>query len=308
MYRLSSDRLSINVLSPESGYSGQRFDRCGIIEQVRVDQETTFCANEFATDSGRGGIGLCNEFGIFDPIHVADSQVGDWFPKIGVGLLERAEGEYLFYGNYPCEKSSIAVEESEQALTFKTEHRAAHGVAVRYEKCISLIDNAIRVDFKLENIGQQAIVTTEYCHNFLSLAGRAPADGLSLRMNNKRDLELPDELSSLLGSGLQWQEQTRDKIFLQYPATNLAGFAWELSDSKTGCAMREYCSAANNGFTLFSTDTYVSPEAFVKVDVPVAGSMQWTRRYEFAVNGHWLNGDAVEALHGSERYQQVQRS
>ena len=291
MYKLHSDRLVLEILSPECGYNGQRFDHCGIIRQVTVDGNTTFCSREFETQSERGGMGLCNEFGIFHPIHVDGSKKGDWFPKIGVGNLKRETGRYRFDKEYACEKSSVDVTYSEHAIHFATEHRSEHDVALRYEKNISIENNAVVVDFTLRNIGRKRIVTTEYCHNFLALNAMPPADGLILHMYNDATLDLPDCLSYNEHGGLRWLRRPSEQMHLEFQGTGASGLAWEMYDSNSACGIRESSTEANYGFSLFCTQDYVSPEAFIKVDVEAGGSMSWTRFYEFAVDGRWLNGN-----------------
>src|SRR5688572_25534831 len=85
---LISDRLRVDIATPGSStYAGSRFDWTGLITQVTLDGRHTFCGQEATDGTGTGGIGLCNEFGIFEPVGYDDARVGDQFPKLGIGLL-----------------------------------------------------------------------------------------------------------------------------------------------------------------------------------------------------------------------------
>lgn len=83
-------------------YSGVRFDWNGFITQVTLDGKHTFCVPE-ALEPGRGtgGCGLCGEFGIHDPLGYDETPIGEYFPKIGAGLLKRPDSEpYDFFRKY----------------------------------------------------------------------------------------------------------------------------------------------------------------------------------------------------------------
>ena len=108
---LAGDRLCVEIAPPGSEYyNGSRFDWTGFVVQVTLDNTHTFCGPESRDGSGTGGIGLCNEFGIFRPIGFDDARPGDQFPKLGVGLLTQPDGSpYRFYRDYAIEPFDIRV-------------------------------------------------------------------------------------------------------------------------------------------------------------------------------------------------------
>ena len=67
--QIVSSRLAVEISEPGTLYRGARFDWTGFVTQVTLDQQHTFCAPE-ALPGGRGtgGMGLCNEFGIRQPL------------------------------------------------------------------------------------------------------------------------------------------------------------------------------------------------------------------------------------------------
>lgn len=94
-YRLSNGILTVDI-ADIGEYKGTRFDWTGFITQVTLEEgKHTFCVPEsLKPDEGTGGKGLCNEFGISRAIGYDEAPIGGWFPKIGVGLLQKEIPHY----------------------------------------------------------------------------------------------------------------------------------------------------------------------------------------------------------------------
>lgn len=94
---LSNDILTVEI-ADLGAYKGTRFDWTGFITQVTLEQgKHMFCVPEsLVPGQGTGGIGLCNEFSISRAIGYDDAEVGEWFPKPGVGLLQKQEDAPIF--------------------------------------------------------------------------------------------------------------------------------------------------------------------------------------------------------------------
>jgi hypothetical protein len=84
-----NNRLRVGIAEPGTVSRGSRFDRSGLITAVELDGAYRFCRPEDPDPSrGTGGIGLCGEFGIEEPIDWDEAAPGEHFPKLGVGLLQ----------------------------------------------------------------------------------------------------------------------------------------------------------------------------------------------------------------------------
>src|SRR5512133_1768995 len=89
-WELSTDRLMVRVAKPGFTYRRTRFDWTGFVTDVMLDGQHTFTSVESPNPmEGAGGIGLCNEFGIHEPIGYDEAPKGGYFPKLGVGLLKK---------------------------------------------------------------------------------------------------------------------------------------------------------------------------------------------------------------------------
>ncbi|MDE5422702.1 hypothetical protein L3073_10835 [Ancylomarina sp. DW003] len=87
---LKNKNLEVHIDLPLENYQLSRFDWTGKIVSVKfkgVDVVGTERLN--SDDDNRFGKGFYNEFGIETPVGFDDCEEGDWFPKIGVGLLKK---------------------------------------------------------------------------------------------------------------------------------------------------------------------------------------------------------------------------
>ena len=98
MITLSSDRLRVELAEPGvSPNNKTRFDRAGYISDVILDGGIYFAASEprNLVHPCSGGRGFCNEFR-FDAS--AEAAIGEYFPKLGVGLIRKEEDKkYIFH-------------------------------------------------------------------------------------------------------------------------------------------------------------------------------------------------------------------
>lgn len=102
--RLSNGVLSVDIADIGEDYKGTRFDWTGFITQVTLEKGNhTFCVPESLKEGeGTGGSGLCNEFGISRAIGYDEAPIGGWFPKPGIGLLQKLDSQsYSFISEYP---------------------------------------------------------------------------------------------------------------------------------------------------------------------------------------------------------------
>jgi len=184
MIMLHSPRLRIEMAEPgEKPATGFRFDHCGFITEVVLDGKIRFCASEphNLRHPSSGGRGLCNEwrFTICE-----DVEVGDWFPKFGIGLLRKEEeGRYVFYKKF---KQSIPfvnhVVQDGTSVSFMTEPNTCQGYALRSVKTVSVHDNVLTMTVEAENTGDKTLSIEEFCHNFISI------DGMALGSDYRLDL------------------------------------------------------------------------------------------------------------------------
>jgi hypothetical protein len=320
---LKSNRLSVEIAPPGTAYARTRFDWTAFITQVTLDSAPAggghaFCVPEDPDPTkGTGGIGLCNEFGIEQAIGYDDAQPGERFPKLGIGLLVRAdEGPYTFMRPYEIgEHFPIQIETTDNEARFLVEPVDCRGYAARLTKTVTVQDATLTLAYQLENVGQKPIQTDEYCHNFMGIDGHLMGPEYILRL--PYDVRFKDPPPGMLRRALPGflREILPDALLApvarllmrrmgQVLAVNgpeislretpqrpfyrrLVGYAlteqpqFELRHTPTGVGMREFDDFSPCRVAVWGTTHVISAEIFCPIDVQPGETQTWTRRYEF---------------------------
>lgn len=185
---LQSDRLTVEISQPGVAYHGTRFDWSGFITQVTLDGQHTFCVPEdYTPGKGTGGIGICNEFGIDQPIGYDEAKPGECFPKLGIGLLTRLDSPtYSFWNPHQISQPfPIEINASKKQVIFTVHPIECRGYAARLTKQISVENNRMMIQYELENTGEKSILTNEYVHNFIGINQRPIGPDYTLRFPQK---------------------------------------------------------------------------------------------------------------------------
>ncbi|MEM8893546.1 MAG: hypothetical protein AAGC88_03145, partial [Bacteroidota bacterium] len=167
---LQNDDIRLSIDLPEEYYRECRFDWSGKITQATfkgIPLLGTELSNQQSHQYGRG---LYNEFGFKLPLGFEEVEVGDWFHKIGVGLLKKDSPIHDFAGLYEVRPVAFeTVRQEDQLIIYcKSELYAAY--AYELKKSIKLTGSGWIINYELYNSGEKTIITNEYTHNFLALA------------------------------------------------------------------------------------------------------------------------------------------
>ncbi|KOR87791.1 hypothetical protein [Paenibacillus solani] len=292
-YNLKNDRLSVEIVSIGEAYRGTRFDWTGFITQVswKDEQEElhTFCVPEsLIPNEGTGGEGLCNEFGIFDPIGYDEALPGGKFPKIGVGQLTRLdEADYNFARTYPVEPYRMEEDIAAQSARYKVHAQDCNGYAVEYIKSIQLKDSRLILEYHLHNTGVKPIQTHEYVHNFIRVDQHSIGPDYEMTlpvMMHTQDMD-PEYTPSVLRTQdlkVSWNEIPSQPFYGRLPEiSNVSGPTWELVHQPSGVGIREWDNFPVVSMALWGVGYVVSPEVFVKIAIQPGESQSWRREYEF---------------------------
>ncbi|WP_151735358.1 hypothetical protein [Paenibacillus tengchongensis] len=286
---LSNGILTVQIEEPGT-YSGTRFDWTGFISQVRLEHgQHTFCVPESLTPgAGTGGAGLCNEFGIVQAIGYDEAEAGEWFPKPGVGLLQKNYHlPYSFSGSYPLIPFKVDAELSRTSAVYTVEPLECRGYSMLLTKTLVLNGDRIEIGYTLENKGSKTIRTEEYVHNFLGIDG-APAGSdyrLTLPGLQIEDAEsaYTEELLEQAEDSLTWKRQPHRPFYCRLGSISgsSADYFWELLHVPGGCGVRESGDFAPSRMALWGERHVISPEVFVKVAAKPGQTVQWRRSFQF---------------------------
>lgn len=290
-----SIRLTNGILTVEiadiGAYKGARFDWTGFITQVTLEQgKHTFCVPEsLIPGEGSGGKGLCNEFGISRAIGYDDVPIGGWFPKPGVGLLQKRDSDpYSFSTDYMMKPFPKTVEVGMNAVTYTVESMESNGYAMRLIKTISIAEDQLKIDYELENLGAKPFQTEEYIHNFIGIDGIRAGKDYELRLPGvikvkEAESSYTSELLQVSENRLSWKDEPHKPFYCMLGGWEQpdSDFNWELIHKPTGTGVRESGDFEISRMALWGERHVISPEIFVNISLLPHESKKWNRIYQF---------------------------
>ena len=285
--KLKSERLEVLIDEPGSVYRGSRWDWASFIRQVTLDAKYSFCVNEPGEiPKDWQGTGICSEFGIFKGIGYDEAKVGEWFPKIGVGSVQRTDQQgYRFYHPYPVKPFEFKFEAGSDTAVFHEAARDERGYAVSLKRTVVLVGEEMRSHYELKNEGTKPIATDEYCHNFFLPTGVAEVNG-DLTFTFPFDLHAESTLGpvvldgrSMTFSGPIPAGKNFRVVLKDIPRGQ--DHWWELIHKPTGLGVRETSDFSWKDCSLWGVPGAACAEVFADVSAKPGEEVKWTRRYTF---------------------------
>lgn len=284
MFYLENNRLKVEIQEPGANYKGARFDWSGFISQITLDGVISYCVPERLKEGkGTGGLGFCNEFGIDLPIGYEAIEVGELFPKVGVGLLKKDQNApYDFFRNYEVFPSQVEIAKAADTITFETANISPMGYGYHLFKEVAIVDNRLIISYKLTNSGDKPIHTSEYSHNFIGINNQFISEHYHLKMPRMKKIDVA--LGSILRSQdrLTWPVTPEGDFYaiLDWEAKN-GTYNWEIFHDEIGAGVRELSQFLPSKVALWGDDHVVCPEVFIDIELKPSEMKSWKRIYEF---------------------------
>jgi hypothetical protein len=285
---LESSRLSVEVAEPGARYRGTRFDWTAHIVEVELDGRHRFCTSEsLQPGTGSGGSGLCNEFGLERPLGFDEAAPGEEFPKLGIGLLTRPDAAPCDHmRTYPLAPFAMACERTARGARWTVEPRACRGYAVRLCKELEVEGAGLSLTYRLDNLGQRAIRTNEYNHNFIAIDGHPIGPDYALATSGPIAALPGAQGVAVAAGGFRWSGEigagrTFSARCLSAPGLR-GSFGWTLRHQPSGVEVSESIDRPPAFIGLWGMAHVVSPELFVDIDLATGASMEWRRDYRFS--------------------------
>jgi hypothetical protein len=286
---LKNKNLEIHIDLPLENYNLPRFDWSGKITLVKykgiyvtgVEKINAETENDY-------GKGLYNEFGIESALGYDQTKKGEWFHKVGVGLLRKEDDSYLFSKNYEIKPAEFKVTKGLNKIIIDCISETVNGYAYVLKKEIELIESSFIIKYKLENRGKKIISTNEYSHNFLAIDKDLIGSNYLLKFPFQIDPELfeervnPEDKVAVLENKISFNKTPNEQFFF----SNLSGnkevdASWELINTKSRIGIREKGSFKTSKVNLWGCKHVVSPELFFEINLEPGCDVQWTRTYNF---------------------------
>ena len=288
--KLSNGFLTVEI-ADVGAYEGTRFDWTGFITQVTLEQgKHTFCVPEsLMPGEGSGGIGLCNEFGISRAIGYDEVTIGGWFPKPGVGLLQKKDlRPYSFIEEYKLKPFPVEVEVGKSSVKYTVQPIESNGYSMVLTKTVSVFDDCLKIAYELTNLGAKPFQTEEYIHNFIGIDGIMAGEEYELRLPGaikvkEAESSYTTELLQVSENRLSWKEEPHKPFYCMLDGWEEAAsdINWELIHKPTGTGVRESGDFEVSRMALWGERHVISPEIFVDISLLPHESKKWSRTYQF---------------------------
>ena len=231
---------------------------------------------------------MCGEFDNQMKLGYDEAKPGEWFPKLGVGLLRReSEAPYQFMKVYEVRPYRIDVEQTDaSSVTFTVHPEECLGYAVRYRKRLTAEQGTLRVDYELVNRGARPVATNEYAHNFVCLDGKTVGPDYMLAFAGERSSAFKVQVGDIRAEAdrLEWGSvPERDFYARLHPGGEGAAMpsGWTLTHRPSGLRMSEACGFGVELIAVWGMAHNVSPEMFAPVRIAPGETLTWSRTYRF---------------------------
>ena len=285
---LKNKNIEIHIDLPNEGYQLSRFDWTGKIVTVRYKSkvvsgvERTDVTNDI--DFGKG---FYNEFGITQPIGYDEAEVGGWFHKIGIGLLQRDNEPYDFFKKYPIEPAHFEIKSDSNFLGIICNSANCKGYSYKLKKIITVTHIGFVITYNLMNTGSKLIETDEYVHNFVFLDNDniGPNYQLNfpfvLKAKNFNEFVNQEDKLKVKNNEIKFSDTPEDQFFI----SNVSGSQevkgqWELINSAKQLSIKEIVDFETDKINLWGWKHVISPELFFKIHLEPGESVKWSRTYE----------------------------
>lgn len=172
MITISNDTLKITLHTPDGAegyYRGTRFDWAGVFRSIEY-KGCNYTEEWFENYSPVMHDAVCGPAEEFSPVGIEVGS-GEPFLKIGVGMLERMEGDYdRFKLHFILDPGRRAMEVKTDSVLFGHCIDSVMGYGYEYFKEIRLTgESSFSICHRLKNTGVKPLSGDVYNHNFFTL-------------------------------------------------------------------------------------------------------------------------------------------
>ena len=292
-HRLKNKNLEVHIDLPLENYNFSRFDWTGKIVAVKYKGIYVSGVEEMNPENKNSvGKGFYNEFGIDAPVAYNETNEGDWFHKIGIGILKKEGEQYIFSNNYEIRPAEFKVTSKSNKIVIECKSQSINGYSYALKKEIELFENSFIIKYYLQNTGEKTITTNEYNHNFIAINEELIGSEYILKFPFQLYPELFDATVNPEGK----VEIGRNEITFnstpekQFFFSNLSGSkhvnaSWELINTKNKIGISETGSFKTTRVNLWGWEHVISPELFFDISIKPGQSTEWFRTYNvFEIN------------------------
>jgi len=282
-------------------YQGTRFDHAGVVFHVTYKGQdySTYWFERFAvdpSDEGKYPPGVqhscCSVSGPveeFAAVGFEEAGMGGRFLKPGIGIFKRDNDNVLKFPTLP------ALNEGKR--TFKATKNGAHftqdiddpqsGYGYAYEKVVTLVPGKpqMTISHVLKNTGRKPIITTVYCHNFLTLSPGSEHIVITAPFAWSAEKPLQPELVKLDGKTIRYVAPipvgTTTISLMNGFSDKVSDYDFTVTNTRTGFGQRIRADQPIAKINMWSISTTYSLEPYIAISLKPGETKRWTYTYDF---------------------------
>lgn len=284
MLKLKNNRLNISMQTPGEEYRGSRYDWSSFITDITLDGIHHFTGIESKiSGKGCGGKGLCGEFCMENPPGYDETMVGEYFPKIGIGLVRKmADTTYSFSDPAEIKPIHWQIAAMKDRVQLSCHQELFNGFAYNLNKNISLKANSLIIDYQLINTGERDIITHEYNHNYLCFDKAPTGSDYELTINFDPEFNRKSKQIKYGNRMFYFDNKIKNSFFCEDRKACVGSLCtWKLSNKSLGLSVSESLSAPIMKFALFGKSHTICPELFVDIKARAGETFSWCRKWTF---------------------------
>ena len=284
--------MTITLHAPdrvEGYYRGTRFDWAGVFAGIEF-RGINYADQWFENYSPVMHDAVCGPAEEFSPIGLDEVAVGGPFLKIGVGVLEKMEGDYdrfKLHNILDPGRRTLCV--TENSVTFG--HFISHdsGYGYEYIKAVTITgESSFRISHSLKNTGRKPLSGDVYNHNFYTLGNLQTGPERQLDFPFKPEGDWRAEYSEVgfTENGIRFTRtlQKGESVYtgnLHEAGKGMAGSpnSFALRDTATGCAVKVFCAVPMTKSVFWSNHRIACIEPYI--DYAVAPGEIFTFEIEY---------------------------
>lgn len=286
---LKNKNIEIHIDEPLENYKSSRFDWTGKITKVKFQDISVSTQEDInSKNEHQLGKGFYNEFGFANPIGYEEAEIGGWFHKIGVGILQKEAKAFVKNQNYQLKPADFKIiSKTNHRIIIQCKSVSLHDYSYVLTKEIKICKHGFKIDYTLENTGKKEIITDEYIHNFIAIDNDFIGDSYQLKFpfDIKPSLFIetvnPEKKVIVKQKEINFNKTPEKPFFF----SNLSGnekvnASWELTNLRNKITIRETGDFITNKVNLWGCKHVTSPELYFNIELKPGKSSKWSRNFE----------------------------
>lgn len=288
-YIIRNKNIEVKIDHPLQNYKASRFDWTGKITDVKYREfPMTITEKPDGENENIYGKGLYNEFGMDTALGFEEAEIGEWFHKIGIGLLKKIGPQYEFFKEHEIKPAEFTVEEETDRVIIECNAEEINGYAYVLRKEFVLGENQLTIKYTLKNSGAHDIATDEYVHNFMAIDCTLVDQQYKLRFpfqihrDQNGQTVNPDGILDFQEKETRFNGSTSNQFFASYlNGTTEVEAQWQLIHQQHKVGVKESTSFPTTKVNLWGWKHVISPELFHQILIKPGESEKWSRTYHF---------------------------